>query len=344
MFVSMKLNFLLLHLSCKILSLKNLGCWIDKFGFLCYPNLLVPMRCNIKTPTLQPQVIFHHPLVNLCLPLNHRPHLDHSTKFRVLQLQQQIPLPLHLRFQLAQFQFQIRVVANPLLTYSTRLRLPARPPPVAADPAPMQNTTRVSLLGSPPVQLSLSLSSFAGLSTTETSAFDSLTPAPSTAPCPMLVTTHPMTTRHRDNTRCSKFFPNHVTYLTTNHHLPPTSSSLDEPASFTQANKHPEWRQAMSQNSMHQPQMVHGFQFLLISIIMSSVVNGFLKSRRKPMGPLNATKPDLQPKSIIKKGVLIFMRPLARLSNLQRFMWCFLLPFLTIGRFDNIHATTSEIC
>lgn len=55
-----------------------------------------------------------------------------------------------------------------------------------------------------------------------------------------------MVTRNRDKSRRPKEFPDHVTYLTTQHPLPSSLSQGDEPTSFTVANKSPEWRVAMA--------------------------------------------------------------------------------------------------
>lgn len=66
------------------------------------------------------------------------------------------------------------------------------------------------------------------------------------APVHSAVSTHPMVTRSKDNTRPIKAFPDHVTFLTTRHPLSSVSTD-DEPNTFQQANKHPHWRQAMAQ-------------------------------------------------------------------------------------------------
>lgn len=65
---------------------------------------------------------------------------------------------------------------------------------------------------------------------------------PSVIPEP--TSTHHMITRQRDNTRKKCKFPDHVTLLATKHPLP--LSLIDEPTSFTSANKIPEWRDAMT--------------------------------------------------------------------------------------------------
>jgi Reverse transcriptase (RNA-dependent DNA polymerase)/GAG-pre-integrase domain/gag-polypeptide of LTR copia-type len=64
---------------------------------------------------------------------------------------------------------------------------------------------------------------------------------------PINIPSHSMVTRHQDNTRKIKSFPDHVTYLTTKHPLPPIPDDYIEPTTFHQANKIPQWRAAMAQ-------------------------------------------------------------------------------------------------
>lgn len=55
-----------------------------------------------------------------------------------------------------------------------------------------------------------------------------------------------MVTRYRDNTRCSKQFLDHVTYLASHYPLPQSDSSFVELTLFTIVNKSPAWREAMA--------------------------------------------------------------------------------------------------
>lgn len=53
-----------------------------------------------------------------------------------------------------------------------------------------------------------------------------------------------MVIRQRDNTRKQRKFPDHITIIATKHPLPP--SPIDGPTSFTMANKHSKWWDAMA--------------------------------------------------------------------------------------------------
>jgi hypothetical protein len=77
--------------------------------------------------------------------------------------------------------------------------------------------------------------------------------------------------------------------LTTKHPLP--STCLDEPTSFTMANKLPEWCEAMSQELNVLAKKALGFLFLLALVKILLDANEFLKSNRMLMVPLNITKP-----------------------------------------------------
>jgi hypothetical protein len=126
--------------------------------------------------------------------------------------------------------------------------------------------------------------------------------------------THPMITRSRVAN------PNQalVTNLTTKYCLP--LLNLAEPISFTEANKHPQWREAMSQELNA---LAKNETWILVpstQINMSLVANRCSNLNDMSMGLLSVTKRVLLLRVIIKKPVLTIMRRLVPLSNLPLFV------------------------
>jgi hypothetical protein len=127
------------------------------------------------------------------------------------------------------------------------------------------------------------------------------------------MSSHSMITRHQDNTRKPKQFPDHITYLTTKHPLSSLPNDLSEPTSFTQANKLPHWRDAMANELNALLQIILGFLLPLLLLIISLVVNGSIKSSEMQMVRLLVSKLVSLPKGIIKRPTLIMRKLLARL-------------------------------